>query len=195
MLMPAIMYPFYNFDISFIDFLLIFVIEIIFFTFINSKLKLKQNIEIILLACLLKVGLLSLFLNWIPPTNISDSNMVIIFSVLLLLSSCILETIIFQRELLLSKNEAFDMAFKLSVLSTSVFFMVKMLMVPDYPIYYTQFTNARTYNNSLSPSVSSGIIQTLFLGGISSGLLFLMLGIGLFLYLGKNKANKNTIKN
>lgn len=193
--MPAIMYPFYNFDISFIDFLLIFVIEIIFFTFINSKLKLKQNIEIILLACLLKVGLLSLFLNWIPPTNISDSNMVIIFSVLLLLSSCILETIIFQRELLLSKNEAFDMAFKLSVLSTSVFFMVKMLMVPDYPIYYTQFTNAGTYNNSLSTSVSSGIIQTLFLGGISSGLLFLMLGIGLFLYLGKNKANKNTIKN
>ena len=70
-----------------------------------------------------------------------------------------------------------------------------MLMVPDYPIYYTQFTNAGTYNNSLSTSVSSGIIQTLFLGGISSGLLFLMLGIGLFLYLGKNKANKNTIKN
>ena len=193
--MPAIMYPFYNFDISFIDFLLIFVIEVIFFTFINSKLKLKQNIEIILLACLLKVGFLSLFLNWTPPTNISDSNMVIIFSVLLLLSSCIIETIIFQRELLLSKNEAFDMAFKLSVLSTSVFFMVKMLMVPDYPIYYTQFTNAGTYNNSLSTSVSSGIIQTLFLGGISSGLLFLMLGIGLFLYLGKNKANENTIKN
>ena len=195
MFMPMIMYPYYNFDISFVDFLLIFGVEIIFFIFMNNKLKIKQNIEIILLACLLKVGLLSLFLNWIPPTNISDSNMVIIFSVLLLLSSSILETTIFQRELLLSKNDAFDLAFKLSVLSTSVFFMFKMLMVPDYPIYYTQFTNAGTYNNSLSTSVTSGIIQTLFLGGISSGLLFLMLGIGLFLYLGKNKANENTIKN
>ena len=193
--MPMIMYPYYNFDITYVDFLLIFGVEIIFFMFMNNKLKIKQNIEIILLACLLKVGLLSLFLNWIPPTNISDSNMVIIFSVLLLLSSSILETTIFQRELLLSKNDAFDLAFKLSVLSTSVFFMFKMLMVPDYPIYYAQLTNTGTYNNSLSTSVSSGIIQTLFLGGISSGLLFLMLGICLFLYLGKNKANENTIKN
>lgn len=170
-----------SFQITFIDFLIIFAVEFFFFVFLSDKFNFKEGLGTIAFADLLKVGLLSLFITWVPSYYLYNSlKTVIIITVLLLLSGCIISTIVLQKELLYSKRESFNLAFQLSLLSTSMFFAIKVFTIPNYVVYYMLNSNAQnSLNNSLSITNPVNFIQFF----VNSGLLLLIFALVLFFFL------------
>lgn len=180
-------YSINSFNITIIDFLVIFVVEVFFFNFSMNKLKFRDSIGTIAIADLIKVGFLSLFISWLPFYYNYTFNTVVLFTVLLLLSGVVISTIMFQKEFLFSKNEAFNLAFQLSVLSSSAFFLIKVFLTPTY-IYFGPMI-ASSSSNTASTATSFNILNFFpSIGG--NGLLFLILGVGLFFYFNKNKTKE-----
>ncbi len=182
-----IRYQNYAFQVTIIDFLIVFIVELFFFALIMSKLSIKEYLGTLAITSLLKVGFLSLFISWIPLSYSYTFKTVTLFTVMLLLSGCVISFIIFQRELLLPKNESFNLAFQVSVLSSSVFYMIKIFFIPENHIMYANVANSSFDQNFASFGSFTNI------GG--SGLLFLILGCVLFFFFTKNKNSHQTSQN
>ena len=183
MVIPNIIYESTLFEISFVDFLIIFGVEIIFFSFVSGKQTLKQNWIVILLSALLKVGLLSLLITWIPYYIVNSLQSVVFFTVLLFLSGSFITTFILERELVMPRNVAFNLGFQLSLLSSAMFFAIKVLLIPyiySYPILTMNY-----YDSGISRT--GDIAQTLVNFGSGSGLFFLLFGIVGVIYFSRNK--------
>ena len=91
-------YVYYSLNITIIDFFLVFVVEALFFFFMMDKFQLRDNLETILVSSLLKIGFLSLLISWMPMIFTYTFKTVILFSVLLLFSGCVISAIIFRKD-------------------------------------------------------------------------------------------------
>ena len=179
----------YGFQITIIDFLIIFFVESFFFFFSRDKIKIKDNWGVVLLCSLLKVGLLSLFISWMPMNYYYDMQSSMLFSVLLLLSGVVIMTLMLQKELLMSRTESFQTAFQISLLSSSVFFIVKLYSIPMY-----SFLSERNFG--VTQQVARTITPLNYFLQINSvtGPIFLIVGIICFFYFNRSKKDQNTVK-
>jgi hypothetical protein len=152
----------FSFEITLADFFLVFSVELILFAFIMNKLDIKENFGNILISNLLEIGLLSLFISWVPIYLSNSFKTLILFSVLMLLLGSVVTTYIFQKELMFSRKESFNLAFQLNIVSSAVFLVIKNLFIPeDSNLYFlasNKIERLNFFNSILSLNGITGFI-------------------------------------